>query len=241
MLPNGWICSNCKFDNDLLTSYCRICNAYKPDWITDRYQAEVEIRRGIYLARIESYETSISRLSLHRQADELANKGFTVTPQEELFAKFYNQEVMLVKDMDIIALRTHRDELAAIAFEAKARLVATDDEARTRNAKSKTNKEWLVTADESQVNSDTVNAVKVRQARMTKMDKIKSQLLAAGIDDETVKEMVKNLERKATEKDMKAIVFNKPTTEQAVVMVKVSKPSDGEVKEPFNPSALFGK
>jgi len=221
----GWTCSNCKFENDLLTNNCRICKLYKPDWITEEFQAKIEIQRDIFIGRIESYII------------ELIDKD-NMTPQEELFAKFYNQEKILVKDMDVSTLREHRDELSKIAFEAKARLVATDDEGRERNSKTK-NKEWLVTADSSQVNSDTLNVVKTRAARMSKMDKLRSQLLTAGIDEDTVNEMVKNLERKATEKDVKAITFNKPTTEQAIVVVETNKPvSNGEA---FNPSSLFGK
>jgi helix-turn-helix protein len=75
------------------------------------------------------------------------------------------------------------------------------------------------------------------------MDKIQKDLLAAGIDEETVKEMVRNLERKATEKQVKTITFNKPTVEVTAVTVEVNKPSvsNGEVKEPFNPANLkFG-
>jgi len=160
-----------------------------------------------------------------------------MTPQEELFAKFYNQEKILVKDMDTPTLREHRDTLAQIALEAKARLVADDDETRERTAKTKS-KEWLVTADSSQVSSDAINAVKTRAARMSKMDKLRMQLLAAGIDEVTVKEMVSNLERKVTEKNVKAITFNKPTTETSVVIVEAKKQDNGESKEAFNPASL---
>jgi len=228
-----WKCKHCKFDNDVLTSHCRICHTYKPDWITDKYQAEVEIRRDIFIGRIESYEYCMDSINGER----------TMTPQEELFSKFYNQEKILVKDMDTIQLREHREELATIAFEAKARLVATDDEGRERAAKNGKNKDWLTTADTGQVDNDAINAVKVRTARLSKMDKLRNQLLAAGIDEDTVKEMVKNLERKATEKDVKAITFNKPSVEQAVVTVAVNKPvvNGDSNKEPFNPSSLFGK
>jgi hypothetical protein len=165
-----------------------------------------------------------------------------MTPQEELFAKFYNQEKILVKDMDVTTLREHRDELSKIAFEAKARLVAADDETRERGSKTK-NKEWLVTTDTSQSSTDAINAVQARAKRLSKMDKIQKDLLAAGIDEETVKEMVRNLERKATEKQVKTITFNKPTVEVTAVTVEVNKPSvsNGEVKEPFNPANLkFG-
>jgi hypothetical protein len=220
-----WNCS-CKAYNDILTDYCWNCREGKPDYITGNYQAIIEIKRGIFL----NYGIyAISGIN-------------NMTPQEELFAKFYNQEKILVKDMDVTTLREHRDELSKIAFEAKARLVAADDETRERGSKTK-NKEWLVTTDTSQSSTDAINAVQARAKRLSKMDKIQKDLLAAGIDEETVKEMVRNLERKATEKQVKTITFNKPTVEVTAVTVEVNKPSvsNGEVKEPFNPANLkFG-
>lgn len=72
------------------------------------------------------------------------------------------------------------------------------------------------------------------------MDKMKQQLLNAGIDEALVAEMIRKMESKATEKDMKAVTFNKPSVEQSVVVVKTKKDDNGEVT-PFNPNALFGK
>jgi len=161
-------------------------------------------------------------------------EGKEMTSQEELFSKFYNHEKILVKDMDIPTLREHREQLSTIAFEAKARLVATDDESRERKAKSG-NKEWLVTSLESdQVTSDAINAVKVRSARMSKMDKLRQQLLTAGIDEELANEMVRNLESKATESVAKTITF-KSDKAKAPVVIKVSEPIE---TKPFNPSSL---
>jgi len=163
-----------------------------------------------------------------------------MTPQEELFQKFYNHEKILVKDMDIVTLREHREDLSKIAFEAKARLVATDDDLRERTAKNKTSKEWLTSVTSDQVSSDAINAVETRKKRMSKMDKMRSQLLAAGIDSDTVDEMVKNLEKKATEKDVKTVTFSKPSTEMTAVQVKINKPESSE-SVPFNPASLFAK
>ena len=169
----------------------------------------------------------------------LAAKELNMTPQEELFAKFYNHEKVLVKDMDVLQLREHREELQKIAFEAKARLVAADDEARERKAKT-TNKEWLVTDTRPDINvSDAINVVKQRAARMSKMDKLTDQLRKAGIDDATIKEMVGNLEKKATDNKLKTVTFNKPSTEVTAVQVKAE--ANGEAREAFNPAALkFG-
>lgn len=170
----------------------------------------------------------------------VASGASNMTPNEELFAKFYNHEKILVKDMDIAQLREHREELSKIAFEAKARVVSNDDELRERQAKT-SNKQWLVTDDTSQVATDAINAVKVRKARMSQMDKMREQLLKAGIDEDTVKTMIGNLEKKATEKNLKTITFNKPSAELSAVTVVVAKPTNGDNKEPFNPAALtFG-
>lgn len=168
----------------------------------------------------------------------IAAKGLGMTPQEELYAEFYNKAKVLVADMDVATLRQHREVLAQIAFEARANLAAADDELRERRAKEK-KKEWLVTPVEpSQVHSDAINAVKIRKERMSKMDKLKTQLLNAGIDEATVKEMVADLERKATEKNLKTITFKKTTIETAAVQVQAKKPVNGENLKPFDPSSL---
>lgn len=166
-----------------------------------------------------------------------------MTDQEELFRQFYNKGKLLVADMDVTQLREHRETLSQIAFEAKATLAAADDELRERKAKT-SKKEWLVTpTGPDVVTSDAINAVKVRKSRMSKMDSLREQLVKAGIDDATVNEMVANLERKATEKNLKAVTFNKPATETGVVVVQKVKtaPDNGELKAPFNPANLtFG-
>lgn len=160
--------------------------------------------------------------------------GMSMTMQEEMFAKFYNHEKVLVKDMDLVQLREHRDELQKIAFEAKARLSAADDESKERKAKT-SNKEWLVTDGQPNVNvSDAINVVKQRAARMSKMDKLRKQLMDAGIDEATIKEMISGLERRATDGKLKTVTFTKPTTEVSAVQVKTG----AEPKEPFNPAGL---
>jgi len=168
----------------------------------------------------------------------LAAKELSMTPQEELFAKFYNHEKVLVPDMDHIQLREHREELQKIAFEAKARLIAVDDEIRERKAKT-SNKEWLVTDTQQPYDvSQAINIVKTRAARMNKMDKLRDQLVKAGIDEATIKEMIGGLEKKATDGKLKTVTFNKPSIEVSAVQVKET--ANG-VSESFNPASLkFG-
>lgn len=190
---------------------------------------------------IAAWESAIGLI--HVGFKYAAERGKELTPQEELYAKFYNKGKLLVKDMDVTQLREHRDELSQIAFEAKATLAAADDELRERKAKG-TNKEWTVTpTGPDQVTSDAINAVKVRKERMSKMDKLQSQLRTAGIDEDTIKEMVSNLERKATEKNLKTVTFSKPVIETTAVIVQAAKPTDEQIaadRPAFNPSSLFG-
>jgi hypothetical protein len=165
-----------------------------------------------------------------------------VTENEKLYSDFYNKEKVFVKDMDITELREHRELLSTIAFEARATLAAADDELRERKAKSNSKtKDWTLTLNTpDSVSSDAINAVKVRKERMSKLDRMKVQLLSAGIDEVTVNEMIKNLERKATETNLKTVTFNKPNVELAAVQVEKVKET---VSEPtvFNPAGLFGK
>ena len=209
-----WLCKDCNFTNDDLTLYCRVCNVESS--LSHYLRGLVAIKRGIFL-----------------------DWGY-MTPQEELYAKFYNKGKLLVKDMDITDLREHRESLSQIAFEAKATLAAADDELRERKAKSG-KKEWLVTPTQLDVTtSDAINAVKVRKERMSKMDKMREQLKKAGIDEETVNEMIRTLERKATASNLKTITFQKPVTETAAVQVQIKKESEPAAKAAFDPSSLFG-
>lgn len=160
---------------------------------------------------------------------------------EKLFAKFYNEEKILVKDMDSSQLREHREELSKIAFEAKARLVAADDEIREKKSKSKADKNWLVSTENSQTTSDAISAVKVRTARMSKMDKLRADLRKSNIDEATINEMIRNLERKATEKTIKAVSFNSPVSTEQKKIIAVQTEKTVEELKPFDPSKLkFG-
>jgi hypothetical protein len=98
-----------------------------------------------------------------------------MTPQEELFAKLFNHEKSLVQDMDVLTLRAHREELSQIAFEARARLTAVDDEEQTR--KKKANGESKPTGFERSLNEDdtarsAINAIKGREDKLSKKERV---------------------------------------------------------------------
>jgi hypothetical protein len=169
---------------------------------------------------------------------DLTIKGvkLSMTEQEELYAKFYNGSKILVKDMDITKLREFREELSQIALQAKATLAAADDELRERRAKSD-KKDWLVTPIQSnQSTNDAINAVKIRTERMSKIDKMRKQLMSAGLDDETVNGMIRGMERRATDKNLRnlnTVTFERNVTEIAAIQLDAKK----EVKM-FDSSSL---
>lgn len=245
-------CTQCKGYNDILNEFCVYCSAAAPSLITYRYRALVEIYRGIYEQR-GCLELLDNLRELRKELIPLNEKDDNLTPEqkvaqygnmsaeEQKFARFYSEDRLLVKDMDASQLREHRDILSNIAFEAKARLTATDDELRERKSKDKATKNWLISTENTQTTSDAIAAVRTRTARMSKMDKLRADLRKSNIDEETIDDMIRNLERKATEKGLKTVVFKAPAIENKVVTIQSIKPSEAEEQKPFNASNLkFG-
>jgi hypothetical protein len=116
---------------------------------------------------------------------------FDMTPQEELFSKFFNHEKVVVKDMDLLTLRAHREELAKIAFEARARLTAVDDEEKQRTKKER-GKGFTRSVQTDDVTSDAINTIKERQGRLTKMEKAYQGLIDMGVSPEDAQRMTSN-------------------------------------------------
>ena len=206
---NNWNCKNCKGYNDVLNNHCKFCHSDKPLYVTSILQAGVEIQRDIF------FERGFTNTSFYPQYGDQP-----MTEQEKLFAKFFSEEKILVADMNDLQLREHREELSKIAFEAKARLTAASDEERERSAKNPNSKQWLVSSDSSINVSDSINGVKIRAARMSKMDKMKKQLQSAGLPDELVNEMINKMEKTATENNLKTVTFNKSVVKTASVTVE---------------------
>lgn len=216
-----WNCPICKAYNDGLNTECVICYTEAPEHITGYYQGLLQISRGIFLKYgVYSY----------------------MNDAEELFKNFYNAQRILIKDMTLSELNQLRAELSKVAYEAKARLTATDDDLRERKAKDKKSP-WLVSTDDNVNVSDAINTVKTRQSRMSKMDKMREQLMKTLDDKDLVDEMIRNLEKRATENNLKSATFDskKPlivenqVTEKSVVMIDTAE------KPVFNPSNLkFG-
>jgi hypothetical protein len=120
------------------------------------------------------------------QVLESIDNNVNMTPQEKLFAKLFYHEIMLVKDMDLLTLRAHREELSKIAFEARARLSAAD--ATEEKIKKSKRAESKPQGFERSLNTDdtstaAINTIKERQSRQTKAEKTLASLLKAGISE----------------------------------------------------------
>lgn len=141
-----------------------------------------------------------------------------MTPQEQLFSELFNHEKILVKDMDTLVLRAHREELSKIAFEARARLTAVDDEEHSRKKKSSDGKpsgfERSVNTDET--TTAAINAVKERQKRIPKAEKIRLGLQKIMEDAGQTPEDAK----KESERLMSA----------GTILARLSKKTDEEIK-----------
>jgi hypothetical protein len=117
--------------------------------------------------------------------------GWIMTPNEELFAKFFNNEKALVAKMDDLQLRAHREELSKIAFEARVRLTAINEEGQERNAKSKRSKGYETSIESDAEASDAINRIKERQKKLTKTEKLIENLMKLpGIDRAIAEKMV---------------------------------------------------
>lgn len=222
-----WICPQCNEELGELNAICEFCKinniiVYNPDMYFIR---EIRIRHII--------------------------KGETMTPQEELFSQLFNHEKLLVKDMDILTLRAHREELSKIAFEARARMTAADDEENDRRKQSKPKGpkgfERSVNTDETTTNA--INAIKDRQKKLTGKEKMLGNLAAlyekggmSKIEAEktaaaamSAGKILSTLKDKASQNIIKGEIIPGPSGEESFIMVKPK--IESAPKAVFNPFA----
>ena len=144
---------------------------------------------------------------------------FKMTPEEELFASFFNSEKAFVKDMTILELRAHREDMRKIAFEARARLTAIDDEDRGRKAKRGEVTGFKQNLQSDDVSSEAIGRVKERTKRMSKEEKlIENMMKLPGMDRKTAEMMISagtikaTLDNKFGKSEKDDIEENKPLT-----------------------------
>jgi len=128
-------------------------------------------------AKRSNYATFV-KLKMPVKAKEL----FSMTPQEELFSEFFNSEKTLVKDMTILELRAHREELAKIAFEARARLTAVDDEEKGRKKKKGEVTGFSTSLQTDELTTNAINNIEARKKKLSKDEKLIAGMAKLGID-----------------------------------------------------------
>lgn len=154
---------------------------------------------------------------------------------EQLFATFYNEERTLVRDIADDMLEEHIRELELIAREAKARLTAAAEEKRDRKAKKGSKGEWQIapTGPDQSV-TDTINKVKVRANKMSKLDKMRDSLLSLGMSDHEVDQMVSKMVAQARKDKPQASPVNEgmaiPKGTKAVINAEADAQEKAEAK-----------
>lgn len=188
----GYYCSTHNTYNDILNidcKYCKSCNGLNEN------------------SQLLEYSYFVRLLRTGEFVD------MTSSEMIELHSRFFNQERLLIRDMDDASMNQRREELRKIAYEAKARLNAIDQEDRERNAKrSAKQKEWLMNSSPGDPNiSDAINIVKERKARQSKGDKMLATLTALGVAN------ADSIVAAAIAKASGQAITTAPTTERAPI------------------------
>ncbi len=136
--------------------------------------------------RVAEFQLSVIRAKVINRRECLKARllrpgDFEMTPQEQLFADFFNDEAKVIDGLSDLELRMHREELAKIAFEAKARLTKVDEEERSRKAKSKKTTGILASVEMDDLSSDAINKIQARQKKLNKADKLIKGLIEMGM------------------------------------------------------------
>lgn len=100
-----------------------------------------------------------------------------MTPNEELFKRFFAEVPSLVKDMDDLQLRAFREEMSEIALKARAYLYGADEEEKSRNKRNKSFSAPTRNLEQDEISSNAINAIKTRKERMSKTDKAIENLM----------------------------------------------------------------
>jgi len=160
---NSWTCFQCNLYNDILTVHCKDCSANRP----------------LNLSRIASV-IKYKRLGLNLTS---AEKQMAETDRIELHTKFYNHEKPLYSSMSFEQRRAHRDEIALILLEGRARMNAIDDVDRDENAKrGPKGREWLTSnQNQAELGTDAISQPKIRKDRMSKADKLAEEMAKLGL------------------------------------------------------------
>ncbi len=168
----SWICPQCNLSNVNVNEHCADSNCKTPRTQIEGVDKFDKLLSEIRLSKLDTV------INLYLSKDWRTE---SVTPQEQLFADLFNgyKTKPSVNAMTDLELRAHREELVHIATEAKACIYAVDDILKERKPKGIQGFVKSVNIDEA--SSDAINAIKERQKRLTKQEKIQAGLEKLGI------------------------------------------------------------
>lgn len=226
-----WLCSNCGKLNSNLDSQCKICESRFGEFILHPHDTDsFEV-----VNRILIYE--LGKFGI--QGEKEMSASDTMTREEKLFAKFFNDEKILVSQMDDFALKAHIEELQDIAREARARLTCSTGEDRERSAKKRQKKGISETVESDDFTSEAINNIQKRAQKMSKTEKEIERLVSMGISRTDAENMYKATTINKVQKEGAAAVLeeNKRLDVQVIVNSVMNPNPPAEGKAFINPFA----
>ena len=169
----------------------------------------------------EHYQTSINTFDylMMVKAEREFNKP--VTENEEKFKSFFNEHTTLVSVMTDAQLIEHIEQLEEIAFEVKAKLLSAKGASKDRSVTKKFKSDSIISPlAPDQLVTDSINKVTQRAARMSKLDKQSSRLLALGFSQKEVEDMISGLRKVAvadTEEEKQKAIDRSLLNKQPVI------------------------
>lgn len=166
---------------------------------------------------LEHYELEIlQRITMESSA---------MTPEEELYKYLFNDESKLVCNMDTLEFRAHQDQLSKIAKEARVRYYITKDLEKKRDTKDGKPTGFARSVNTDETTTNAINAVKDRQKRLTKQEKMAAGFAKLGISQDAINKLMSN-------GNILAALANKNSEEKSATEKPEYKP---EATKAFNP------
>lgn len=130
--------------------------------------------------------------------------------KEKLFAQFFNGEKIFIENMSLLELREHREKLALIAFEARARLTAVDERDRELSSTTKKNRGFSRSVEVDDLASNAINQIDARKKKLSKAEKAIESMRKLGIDTATAEHLASAGNILANLKRVGAVPSNEP-------------------------------
>ena len=208
----NWNCPVCNEENGDYNAWCEFCY----------YDSATKIYNPtpFYIREIRYYH--------------LSNGAKPMTPQEELFAKFFKKhtDIMLVKDMTLLQIQQYMESYSEVALEAKAAVYAANQLAGDKKKKNK--KEAGFESEPNKTQTDAINVIK--QKKLSRKELIEKQLkeLYAKQEEVTGQKIGEGAAKEAAKvvsaRNMLTVVENKVKNESRFSFTKKPTAADDAIK-----------